>query len=110
MFRRYHYKFLSHALKHMNKNPKTDNVALKIRKEAKMYLSAKSKLMHYSIIEHMSLEKARLRAMSLQVPKQMKIIAETSQNSTSAGEKKLVVNLAVATTKRKAICYLMVEI
>lgn len=54
MFRRYHYKFLSHALKHMNKNPKTDNVALKIRKEAKMYLSAKSKLMHYSIVEHMS--------------------------------------------------------
>lgn len=54
MFRRSHYKLQSHALKHMNKNPKTDNVALKIRKEAKMYLSAKSKLMHYSIVEHMS--------------------------------------------------------
>lgn len=40
----------------------------------------------------------------------MKIIAETSQNSTSAAEKKLAVNVAVATTKRKAICYLMVEI
>lgn len=48
--------------------------------------------------------------MSLQVPKKMEIIAETCQNSTSAAEKKLVVNLAVAATKRKAICYFMVEI